>query len=49
VQVVTTILEVLGVGGLVAAAALSPLPWLAFAVFGAGCIWFSYGLSRGSE
>lgn len=48
--VVTTVLELLGIGGCVAMAALSPLPWVAFGVAGVGLILISRGLSReGSE
>lgn len=43
----TTGLELAGIAGLVVAAALSPLPWLAFAVAGAGLILISRGLTRG--
>jgi len=46
-SIITTLLEVSGIGGLVAAAALSPLPWLAFAVGGAGLILISRGIAGG--
>lgn len=45
-EIVTTVLEVLGIGLLVVMAALSPLPWLAFGVAGAGLILISKGITR---
>lgn len=43
----TTLLEVVGITGIVAGAALSPLPFLAFVVAGVGLILISRGLTRG--
>lgn len=41
----TTVLELLGVAGVVAGVALSPLPWAAFIVGGVGLILISRGLA----
>ena len=43
-EMVTTVLEVLGIAGCVVMAALSPLPWIAFGVAGVGLILVSRGL-----
>lgn len=45
-DVVTTVLEVVGIGCCVVMAALSPLPWVAFGVAGVGLILLSRGASK---
>jgi hypothetical protein len=46
---VTTALELVGIGLVVVTVALSPLPWLSFAVAGVGLILISRGVSAGGD
>lgn len=45
-ELITTVLEIVGIALCVVMAALSPVPWIAFGVGGVGLILISKGITR---